>query len=130
MRLSKGLLINATLFAITALGQEPDGIVEKAKELAHSGRFQQAEQILRQAIESQPGTPSLQGELGSLLYSSKRFDEAIEHLGRAAQLDQPAVQAQQRAGVRVLGLDGGREGIRLGSYSNNSADYAPQAIRE
>src|SRR5262245_59641530 len=87
MRWSKGFWIDATLFATAALCQESDGVVEKARELARSGRLQQAEQSLRQAIESQPGTAALQGELGSLLYSSKRFEEAIEYLGRAAQLD-------------------------------------------
>src|SRR3989442_5011474 len=80
-------LIHATLFATAALCQESDGVVKKVRELARSGRLQQAEQTLRQAIESQPGTPALHGELGSLLYSSKRFEEAIEYLGRAAQLD-------------------------------------------
>jgi tetratricopeptide (TPR) repeat protein len=87
MQLSTGLLIFATLFGAAALCQKSNGVVEKARALARSGRLQQAEQILRQAIESRQDAAALHGELGSLLYSSKRFEEAIDHLARAAQLD-------------------------------------------
>jgi tetratricopeptide (TPR) repeat protein len=84
IRLGKSLLLS--LLAGAAVCQ-PGGLVDKARSLARSGRLQQAEQILRQAIESEQDDPALRGELGSLLYSSNRFDEAIEYLGRAAQLD-------------------------------------------
>src|SRR5215471_5281474 len=86
MRAGKALFKCVSLLAAVALCQ-PEGLIDKARSLARSGRLQQAEQILRQAIESAQDDPALRGELGSLLYSSNRFDEAIEHLGRAAQLD-------------------------------------------
>jgi len=79
MRAGKAILKFASLLATVALCQQ-ENPVDKARSLARSGRLPQAEQMLRQAIESAPDDPALRGELGSLLYSSNRFDEAIEHL--------------------------------------------------
>ncbi len=62
------------------------GTVSQARELLHSGRAAEAERLLQRAVVESPDSAKLHGELGMLLYGAKRYEEAAEQLGRAAQL--------------------------------------------
>jgi tetratricopeptide (TPR) repeat protein len=56
--------------------------------LLASGKTEQAEKILRDAIANSQGSAELHAQLGMLLFQVKRHPEAIGELGRAVQLDE------------------------------------------
>lgn len=65
----------------------PLTVIEKARQLVRAGNLSAAERTVRQAIEAVPAQAELHGELGQMYYQAGRFREAVEQLGRAAQLD-------------------------------------------
>lgn len=74
------------LLAVAA-GQPQPSAASEAKALLRAGRPQQAAEVLRKAIQAGEDSAAVHGELGLLLYRQGKFGEAIEELGRAAQLD-------------------------------------------
>jgi tetratricopeptide (TPR) repeat protein len=81
----------AALVLIASLAwMMPAGIpaaVEKARSLSRAGKREAAEQVLRDAIRSGDGAPDVRAELGALLVARRRFAEAVEQFGLAAQQD-------------------------------------------
>jgi tetratricopeptide (TPR) repeat protein len=69
--------------------------------LNRQGRGQEAEPLLRRALEDEPGYPKGQEELGRSLLLQGRFDEAIERLRKALELD-PKLQSAQLMLVHAL----------------------------
>jgi tetratricopeptide (TPR) repeat protein len=62
-------------------------VLSKARGLITSNRLPEAEQLLRNAVAQQPNSAQLHGGLGDLLFSQKRYSDAIDEFGRAAQLE-------------------------------------------
>src|SRR5688572_16121300 len=57
-------------------------------ELLTSGRTDEAEKLLREALRSNPNSAEAHAQLGMLHYQLKRYPQAIEELGRAVQIDE------------------------------------------
>jgi predicted Zn-dependent protease len=67
-------------------------VLAKSKGLIASNRVLEAEQLLRQAVAQHPDSAQLHQALGDLLLGQKRYSDAVDELGRAAQIapDNPA----------------------------------------
>jgi tetratricopeptide (TPR) repeat protein len=70
-----------------AMPEGTPGVVEKARGLSRAGKLEAAEQVLREGIRSGDGAPEVRAELGALLVARRRFSEAVEEFGLAAQQD-------------------------------------------
>jgi tetratricopeptide (TPR) repeat protein len=81
------LLLAVTMCVGFADGQPKSDAVERAKSSLHAGQEQQAAEVLRNAIAAGDDSAPVHGELGLLLYRQGKFDDAVQELGRAAQLD-------------------------------------------
>src|SRR5260370_25103422 len=85
--LQKVSLVCVALSIPMALRSSESATLSQARALIQSGQAQKAEQLLRQALVETPDAAELHGELGDLYYGLKRYEEAVEELGRAAQID-------------------------------------------
>src|SRR5713226_8522273 len=90
--LSRKCIACGALALVLSAAQREAATVSQARELLHSGRAAEAERLLQRAIVESPDSAELHGELGMLLYSAKRYEEAAEQLGRAAQLQPDSPQ--------------------------------------
>jgi len=61
--------------------------IAKASAFAKSGRPAQAEAVLRSALASMPQSVNLHGELGALLLQEGKYEESVQELGAAVQID-------------------------------------------
>jgi protein O-GlcNAc transferase len=59
----------------------------RAGGLISSNHLLEAEQLLRHALAKQPNSAKLHAELGNLLLSEKKYSDAVEEIGQAAQLE-------------------------------------------
>jgi tetratricopeptide (TPR) repeat protein len=96
MRFVEGLVLTLCSLSVVLAAQRPRTTlkvagpataVERARQLVRAGMLPEAERTLREAIQAVPDQAELHGELGLLDYQAGRFREAVEQLGRAAQLD-------------------------------------------
>ena len=73
-----------------AAPQDQPGSVSRGAigELVASGRMDEAEKLLREALRKNPNSAEAHAQLGMLHYQLKRYPQAIEELGRAVQLDE------------------------------------------
>ena len=55
--------------------------------LLNDGRVADAERLLREELAKHPQSAELHAQLGMLYYQVKRYEQAIEELGRAVQLN-------------------------------------------
>ncbi|MEO8659248.1 MAG: tetratricopeptide repeat protein [Bryobacteraceae bacterium] len=78
-----GLALLTLLVSCLCAG-EPD-TVQRARELNRAGKPEMAEQLLRDAISREDHAAEARAELGALLVARKRFGEAVEQFGLAAQ---------------------------------------------
>jgi cytochrome c-type biogenesis protein CcmH/NrfG len=87
-RRSLPLFLSASLS--WASPQSPSSSVERREigQLLAAGKTQEAEKRLRDALAQSPNSAELYAQLGILYHQLKRHAEAIEHLGRAVQLDE------------------------------------------
>ncbi len=87
-RRSLTLLLAAT--ALCAPAQTQSIAIERREigELLASGKSEEAERRLRDALTQAPMSAELHAQLGMLYFQLQRHPEAIEHLGRAVQLDE------------------------------------------
>jgi tetratricopeptide (TPR) repeat protein len=124
---SRLLFIAIVLSVVFAAGQEQPSTVSKAKNPQRASQQQRTAEVLRKAIEAGDDSAAVHGELGLLLYRQGKFGDAIEELGRAAQLDPASadyslklagsILAQQRFPVALEFLDAVR------SRFENLAEY-------
>lgn len=80
-----GVLGFAGLAPCAAQSSEQTAIA-KASALVRAGKPKQAESVLRAAVESQPDSASLHGELGRFLFKHAQYEGAVEQLGQAVQI--------------------------------------------
>lgn len=70
--------------------------------LDRTGNTKEAMRIYRQQIESHPENATYRYNYGSLLLRADRYDEAVEQLGRAAELDPDDPKKQYNYGAAYL----------------------------
>jgi len=63
----------------TVLAETPQVVLEQARRAYWNGNFALAESSYRELIEQQLINPNYSGELGNLLYTQGRYDEAATH---------------------------------------------------
>ncbi|HUO07214.1 MAG TPA: tetratricopeptide repeat protein [Phycisphaerae bacterium] len=105
--------------------------------IAHrSGDPAAGERLIRQAIEIKPGDPDFHSNLGEILRTRKRLDEAITALRQAAALrpDRAAIHynlglALKEKGQLAESIDAFRESLRLNSRNPPAQHHLAAALQ-
>lgn len=61
--------------------------IAKASTLVHAGKLDQAEDVLRSAVEADPKSEAAHAALGRLLFERKKYEDAVQELGLALQIN-------------------------------------------
>ena len=61
--------------------------IAKASTLVHAGKLDQAEDVLRSAAEADPKSEAAHAALGRLLFERKKYEDAVQELGLALQIN-------------------------------------------
>ncbi|MCC6589413.1 MAG: tetratricopeptide repeat protein [Bryobacterales bacterium] len=95
----------AVIVALLLQAPDPMALAREAYDLARSGKAQEAEQKMRQAIGAAPNNALLHSALGGLLARMNRTAEARDEFAVAVKLapDNPAVRMQLALRQRELG---------------------------
>jgi len=92
---------------------------------SQSGDTQRAMEAYQSQIERNPENPTYRYNYGSLLLNADRFDDAIDQLSEAAQLDPDNVKAQYNLGAAYVNKAGSiNDSIRTIEDSLRSSDEA------
>jgi len=82
------LLVFAVMAAVTSHAQTAEqAAISRSAALVRAARPKQAENVLREALKANPNSESLHGELGRLLFKRARYEDAVEQLGMAVQIN-------------------------------------------
>ncbi|MCP3903907.1 MAG: tetratricopeptide repeat protein [Planctomycetes bacterium] len=95
----------------TVLFPTPEILLHYGRSLQHLGRFPEAEEQMRAALEKQPDSLRGRDYLGAMLHGRGRSAEALEHLRRLAELDpgRAGLADRIRTAERAAGLEALRE---------------------
>jgi len=80
------------------LNERPRVQLTRASALSETGDYEQAEALLRAAIETYPGNAAALMQLGQTLLWLGRMDEAVEYFERASEIDPNALANLVQAG--------------------------------
>ncbi len=86
--LALGLLLPAVLLAESA---ERDSLAQ-ASAFVHAGKVRQAENILRTAVAAHPNSEALHAALGRLLFKQQKYEDAVQELGLALQINPDSLE--------------------------------------
>lgn len=77
--------------------------VAKASALARAGKVKQAETILRAAIAADPKSEAAHSVLGRLLVKQQRYEDAVQELGLALQINPDSLQNTSMLAEALIG---------------------------
>lgn len=119
------LLLALALPVLTSGQTQRNDAVAKASTLARAGKIKQAEAVLRAAVATDPKSEALHSALGTLLLKQQNYEDAVQQLGLALQINPDSLQntsllaesliAWQHFGVAVEFLQAVQ--AKFGSYA-------------
>ena len=90
--LAAALVVSTQIFPGTvAKAQGVQELMPQAEEAYREGRLEEAEALLKKAIELNPQDAAAYNSLGTTLYYQKRYEEAIRSYEKAIELNPEAV---------------------------------------
>ena len=81
------VLLGLALPTLSSAQADGQTAVAKASALVHAGKFNQAESVLRAASEADPKSEAVHAELGRLLFKRQKYEDAVQELGLALQIN-------------------------------------------
>jgi predicted Zn-dependent protease len=81
------LLLTLALTVLTAGQTKGTNPIAKASALARAGRVKEAEAVLRAASTADPRSEALHTALGKLLFKQQKYEDAVQELGLALQIN-------------------------------------------
>lgn len=103
-----------------------DSLIRRAYQLHQSGRVAQAESLYRQALHFDENHVAANNLMGVFCLQAKRFDEALEFIGRALSVAPYDAQAEANLGLALNALGRPREAVE---HFHKSLRLAPNNAR-
>jgi Flp pilus assembly protein TadD len=76
--------------SVVSLAQSEQSAIAKASALASAGKIERAETVLRAAAVADPKSEAVHAALGHLLFEQQRYEDAVQELGLALQINPDA----------------------------------------
>jgi len=89
-RSPKHAAVEATLAAMLLLGTQAKA--EDALQLYKEGKFPEANQSFKNALNQRPDSPELQFDAGASAYQAGNYDEAVQDFGKVMESDNPVLR--------------------------------------
>jgi protein O-GlcNAc transferase len=97
-------LLLALALPILISGQaKGNDAVAKASALARAGKVKQAEAVLRAAVAADPKSEAVHSALGRLLFKQQKYEDAVQELGLALQINPDSLQNTSLLSEALIG---------------------------
>lgn len=97
------LLLALALPVLTSGQTHENNAVAKASALARAGKVKQAEAILRAAVAADPKSEAVHTALGKLLLKQQQYEDAVQELGLALQINPDSLQNTSLLSEALIG---------------------------
>ena len=97
------LLLALALPVLTSGQTHGNNAVAKASALARAGKVKQAEAVLRAAVAADPKSEAVHSALGKLLLKQQQYEDAVQELGLALQINPDSLQNTSLLSEALIG---------------------------